>query len=416
MSWVRTSDFLVVLVVVSAMGSAAVGAAAAGADSHADTSAVAPPAPANLIEADSVEFRVTVYENASARWTFTYTRTLENESERDQFESFAKNFNENDTEVWRDFKAQASDLASTGRNATGREMRANSFEKSAHLGGSCLTQDDCGTVKMSFIWTEFARVTGENVTVDDVFEGGLFLGSSQQLVFETGPNLTFVSASPNSFTPSGTSLGNSESITWQGKKEFSDNRPRVVFAPEGNGGTDSGDGSGGNGGDGTGGDGTGGNGQDGSGGDGQSNGSEFPMPILILGGAVVVLVGVGAAFTMRRGGLRAANGGTTTETAGDAGIQSTTRPGDEAAASASSVPEEELMTDEDRVVNLLEENGGRMKQVNIVEETGWSKSKVSMLLSEMDDEGEISKLRVGRENIISLAGHEPDAAGSPHED
>jgi len=64
--------------------------------------------------------------------------------------------------------------------------------------------------------------------------------------------------------------------------------------------------------------------------------------------------------------------------------------------------DEELMTDEDRVVTLIQENGGRMKQVNIVEETGWSKSKVSMLLSDMEDDGTISKLRVGRENIISL--------------
>jgi len=32
-----------------------------------------------------------------------------------------------------------------------------------------------------------------------------------------------------------------------------------------------------------------------------------------------------------------------------------------------------------------------MKQVNIVEETEWSKSKVSMLLSEMEDDGDISK-------------------------
>jgi uncharacterized membrane protein len=65
---------------------------------------------------------------------------------------------------------------------------------------------------------------------------------------------------------------------------------------------------------------------------------------------------------------------------------------------------------------MLEENGGRMKQVTIVEETDWSKSKVSMLLSDMADEGTISKLRVGRENIISLKGFEPEAAGSPFDD
>jgi predicted transcriptional regulator len=57
-----------------------------------------------------------------------------------------------------------------------------------------------------------------------------------------------------------------------------------------------------------------------------------------------------------------------------------------------------------------------MHQVDIVDETDWSKSKVSMLLWDMEDEGTISKLRVGRENIVSLAGHEPDAAGSPFED
>jgi len=39
-----------------------------------------------------------------------------------------------------------------------------------------------------------------------------------------------------------------------------------------------------------------------------------------------------------------------------------------------------------------------------------------MLLSDMEDEGQISKLRLGRENIISLAGQEPEAAGSPFED
>ena len=79
-------------------------------------------------------------------------------------------------------------------------------------------------------------------------------------------------------------------------------------------------------------------------------------------------------------------------------------------------PQQELLSDEDHVLQLLEEHGGRMKQVHIVEQTDWSKSKVSMLLSDMEEEGEISKLRVGRENIISLAGEEPEAAGSPFEE
>ena len=45
-----------------------------------------------------------------------------------------------------------------------------------------------------------------------------------------------------------------------------------------------------------------------------------------------------------------------------------------------------------------------------------TQSKVSMLLSDMQEDGQISKLRVGRENIISKAGEEPEAAGSPFDD
>nr|WP_276278404.1 hypothetical protein [Halomicroarcula sp. SYNS111] len=62
----------------------------------------------------------------------------------------------------------------------------------------------------------------------------------------------------------------------------------------------------------------------------------------------------------------------------------------------------ELLSDEERVERLLEQNGGRMKQARIVKETGWSNAKVSQLLSSMDEEGRIDKLRIGRENLISF--------------
>lgn len=74
-----------------------------------------------------------------------------------------------------------------------------------------------------------------------------------------------------------------------------------------------------------------------------------------------------------------------------------------------------VLTDEERVHRLLESNGGRMHQTRIVEETEWSKSKVSMLLSRMETEGSITKLRIGRQNIISHPGFEPDATRSPVE-
>ncbi|QZP38004.1 helix-turn-helix transcriptional regulator [Halobaculum magnesiiphilum] len=74
------------------------------------------------------------------------------------------------------------------------------------------------------------------------------------------------------------------------------------------------------------------------------------------------------------------------------------------------------LTPEEEVESVLAANGGRLKQSEIVERTGWSKSKVSRTLSRMDDAGAIEKTTIGRGNVISLPEHTPDGARSPFED
>ncbi len=75
----------------------------------------------------------------------------------------------------------------------------------------------------------------------------------------------------------------------------------------------------------------------------------------------------------------------------------------------------EVVTDADRVLDLLRENGGRLPQGEIIERTGWSKSKVSRLLSKMEDKQQVSKINIGRKNIVILYGQEPGSTGSPSE-
>lgn len=84
--------------------------------------------------------------------------------------------------------------------------------------------------------------------------------------------------------------------------------------------------------------------------------------------------------------------------------------------SASSETEAPPLTNEDRVRLLLEERGGRIRQSAIVDETDWSKSTVSRVLSRMEEEGQISKINVGRGNIITLPGREPERAKPPFDD
>ena len=346
---------------------------------------------------NNTEFRLTVFENGTTRWTITHTRILDNDTEREQFESFAAQFNSTETSTYRDFKTRARALTEFGTEATGRQMNATGFSKDARVEERFRTY---GVLEMSFDWTNFARITDRGVVIDDVFEGGMYIGPGQSLVVHRPDTLVFESATP---TPDAleteSNLTASSTLEYRGEQDFNDQRPKLVLvAPDTLGETQS---------DGT---------TTATPAATTANSSESgTMPLVV---AFLLLLAVGGAIAWYSGSLgtilRDEDGDD-----GEATTQSTAEPSSPPEPETPvepAVPDEELLSDEDQVLNLLEENGGRMKQVNIVENTDWSKSKVSMLLSDMEDEGQISKLRVGRENIISKAGEEPDAVGSPFDD
>ncbi|WP_137287835.1 DUF7343 domain-containing protein [Halorussus salinisoli] len=64
-------------------------------------------------------------------------------------------------------------------------------------------------------------------------------------------------------------------------------------------------------------------------------------------------------------------------------------------------------SDEERVIQLLEEEDGQLRQSEIVSRTPWSKSKVSRLLARMDEQQQVVKINAGRQNVIVLPGEEP---------
>lgn len=366
------------------------------------TQAQAPVDLAATQDFDRTEFRITVYNNGSARWTFVFTEFLENESEREDFRAFAADFNNNETQLYTDFQDRAGRLTAQASNETGREMEATAFSKQAGIDD---INPDLGVVRMSFIWTNCAVIDGDRVVLSDVFDGGLYVGPNQRLVVERGPELAFRSVDPGADNVSGERLAASDSVTWLGERSFSDERPQIVLgppqpgtsSPAGPGTTDTSP-------------------------DAQTDSPTLPgtgggfggWPLLVL--ALLVLGGL-TAFAFRSGAL---GGPQSTPTGGDndgsSGVAATNTTAGSEVDPDPAVSDEELLSDEDRVLQMLEERGGRMKQVNIVEETGWSKSKVSMLLSDMEEEDKISKLRIGRENVISLPGEEPDAAGSPFDE
>lgn len=63
---------------------------------------------------------------------------------------------------------------------------------------------------------------------------------------------------------------------------------------------------------------------------------------------------------------------------------------------------DEFLKDEERIEKFLNNSGGQVFQSKIVEEMGVSKSKVSIVLAKMKENGRIIKIRKGKENIIRL--------------
>lgn len=341
---------------------------------------------AQIEEANETQFRITISENGDVRWTVEYRQRITDEQEIEDFKQYADRFNTERTETFTDFQQRADRLTADGAQITDREMNANDFQREARY--SEISRN--GIIEMSFRWEGFAEQNGEQLIVSDVFDGGFVILEDQRLRIERGENVAFDSLSPDpdQVESSGESSPG-EWAEWSGYREFEPGEIDVRFSPPDATPTDPDDG-------------TSADGDEPSTGEG---GSGLLLPLMLV---FILLLGTGGtAVWYRRSqserGDTAASAETPTQTNEQAGV-------------GQHLESEQLLSDEDRVLKLLEESGGRMRQVSIVEETEWSKSKVSMLLSEMEDEGEISKLRVGRENIVSLAGEEPEAAGSPFDE
>ncbi|MFU8869267.1 helix-turn-helix transcriptional regulator [Natronococcus sp.] len=340
---------------------------------------------------DSTTFEITVHENGSATWTFRHEQRLEDDEEEMNFGAFAEEFEEDETGLYDRFTDQAEALTDTGEETTDREMEATAFNRSATTE---YRPGAMGVIEMTFVWEGFADVEDDRIVVGDVFQN-MYLGSDQSLVILPGDDLVFTDAEPEGEYTAST-MENASSMTWSGEREFLEGHPRTVLQDADDVGSDSTAGT------------TGGSGQ----------GTLLSWPVMLGTVAVVFGAVVAAAWyrTRRDGSVADDSPSEVAEPAGPRAESAAMGAEAEKRDESGTLTEEELLTDEDRVIKLIRENGGRMKQVNIVEETGWSKSKVSMLLSEMEREGDISKLRVGRENIISLEGFEPEAAKSPFDE
>ena len=330
------------------------------------TAAATDPVPAQqttetpALVAENTTFALQVQSNGDAKWTITDTYALD-ETEIDTFRDTAEQFASDDSEaVWLPAFREAKGEAST---VTGREMEITDVDRRYEV------SDRKGQLVLEFTWTNFAVVTGENIVVGDAFNStdGTWFGTltaDQRLVVSPPPEYGVESA------PSAVDDGK---LVFEGRRTFEPGYLSVVYTGEQ---------------------------------PTTQTPAETPESVFSgidsawIGGIVLMLLLVGAVGYMFKTGYTdalpsvAAGADDRDDSAGTAAPASDSTASDDV--------DVELLSDEERVERLLEENGGRMKQARIVSETGWSNAKVSQLLSAMDEEGRIDKLRIGRENLISF--------------
>ncbi|PSQ05695.1 hypothetical protein BRC97_08320, partial [Halobacteriales archaeon QS_6_71_20] len=181
--------------------------------------------------------------------------------------------------------------------------------------------------------------------------------------------------------------------TWRGERDFGPDQPGVTVAPA----------------------------------------SALPLRPAYLAAAAVLLLGVAAAVVLRRRGDLPTDAGNGRVAAGDpadgdagsgasagaavaggADADGSASPDDDPsegeAVEESTAPPEELLSPHERVVRLVEGNGGRMKQADVTEELGWSAARTSQVVGDLRDDGTVESFRLGRENVLRV----PEADDDPH--
>ncbi|ARS91178.1 helix-turn-helix transcriptional regulator [Natrarchaeobaculum aegyptiacum] len=69
--------------------------------------------------------------------------------------------------------------------------------------------------------------------------------------------------------------------------------------------------------------------------------------------------------------------------------------------------DERDLPDEDKILRLLVERGGRVNADTALEETGWEESRLEAVIEEMEADDQVSAITVGRKRVICRRGFEP---------
>lgn len=312
---------------------------------------------------DAVLMHVTLGAQGDAAWRIEYRYRLDDEESEQAFESLQADIRNNTSDYREQFADRMRLTLRDAENTTGRGMALRNVTISTKR---VQLPQSYGVVSYRFEWTNFAAVEGDELRAGDAL-AGLFLDEGTALVFAWPAGYHAAAVSPAA-DERGT-----RSVRWAGPREFGAGEPRLVLAPgtptptrgamtDATGSTTAGTRE--------------------AGGGGLSG---LLLPAALAVGALAVV----ALFATRR-------------RSGDEPATASEAPDDGDSGATAADPA--LLTNEEQVLGLLEERGGRVKQQTIAEELDWTDAKTSKVVRNLREEGAVEVVRLGRENVVGLPG------------
>ena len=388
------------------------------------------------VDPDDVSLGVDLREDGSAAWTVEYRVRLDDDNTTQAFESLRDDIEANDTQYVSEFRGRMVATADTAENATGREMAIRNVSVEATR--QELPQE-YGVLTYTFVWTNFSVVEDGSITAGDAL-AGFFLDSETSMQFSWPEGYAVETAQPD---PDDV-RSESRIVVWNGQVDFGANEPTLVVTERTAGGSTTTTTAPADGGE-----------DSGSDGDGSEPGTDdggLPLGSIAAIG-FVALVAAGFIYWKREGDSDigapdspAGGGAASSEPAGgapSAGASGSDAPategrddataasadavgsgadgtadaadadGDAAGAAAAGADgdddppwEDELLSNEEQVLALVEHEGGRMKQQEVAGTLEWTDAKTSQVVRKMRDAGDLDAFRLGRENVLVLPDEE----------
>ena len=281
-----------------------------------------------------------VHENGNALWTMEEYLPLINQAEINDWEEYIQS--RESTEQYQydieEFRERIEWFIILAELSSDRSMNAENFNLSYDTLNTL--SGAFGIVRFSFKWTNFSHTDSNKIFIGDVFSEGMVLSSDNILIIEIPENHEVVRVSPNYDRYYG------DRLIWEGTiaRSFDEGEPALVLSRQ------------------------------------KSNtGTGVLVPALALG--FIVAAASVILFKRKKSSVSG------TKNNADLILN----------PSVTEVPEDEAMIEQ-----ILIGSGGQMYQSEIVKQSGFSKSKISIVLSKMKADGKIIKMKKGKGNIIRL--------------